>query len=155
MIGLLRCLLALSTLLGTAPSGAPSLAGSGSIKVLYYSPGVMARVARCHMDPRCGDAGDYVPTLRIRPDVQCLTAVNWGARSLVAQNALIVVDFRDRSTGKDIRVKCQAVDWEQIGHASSKERKPDISRLEIDYSTAARIHAVPANTTAKLVRVEK
>lgn len=113
---------------------------------LRYDPGVMERVARCHMRRGCGTAGDYVPTLRLRPDRTCLTAVRYADRGHVASNAIYLVRFYNPVTGLYGAIeRCQPVDWQQKRHATSYRR------LEVDAETARRNGFYRAGKTSAII----
>ena len=122
------------------------------VQVLYYSRGVMERVARCHMTRGCGDGGDYVPTLRLRPDRTGLTAVNWNSRWMVGANVIIVAQLWNpvkRQWGPVERL--QPADWQQRRHSTGNRQ-----RLEVDWNTARRAQFTRDGTTvARIIRIER
>jgi hypothetical protein len=130
-------------------SGEP-LSKPPGVRVLFYGKGRMERTFRLHQDPRRAKTGDYIPTLRRRPDADCLTAVNWESRWMLAANVVLVVDFYDPHQKRYERHRCQVADYQQRRHSTGR-----VQRLEIDYVTAQRVNAVPSNTTARIVRVEE
>lgn len=147
--GLAICLLALA--MGVSMLTAPvEAAKPPGIQTLFYSKGVMERVFANHMNPRFARTGDYVPTLRRRADADCLVAVNYNSRGWVRQNVVLVIDFWDPVQRRYERHRCQPSDWQQRRHSTDSRQ-----RFEVDWGTAKSVNAVPNNTTARLVRVER
>lgn len=118
------------------------------IQVLYYSRGVMARVAQNHMNPAFARSGDYVPGMRLRRDADCLTAVNWNSRWMLGANVVLVVDLYDKVQQRWERHRCQASDYQQRRHSTGSRQ-----RLEIDWETAVVVNAVPSNTVARIIEL--
>jgi hypothetical protein len=118
-----------------------------NIRTIFYSRGVMERVARNHMNPRFPE-GDYVPTLRLTEQEMggCLTAVNWRSRHWVRDNQPLIIDFWDRVDRRWERHRCRAVDWQKRQDSTGQTQ-----RFELDYDTALSVNAVPQNTIARLV----
>lgn len=116
------------------------------IQVLYYGPGVMERVFRVHQT--ADRTGDHVPGLVRQPGVDCLVAVNWNTHNWVYHNTVLTIDFWDRVERRWERHSCQVSDWQRRRDSTGTRQ-----RFEIDWGTAAAVHAVPNNTIARLVAV--
>lgn len=121
------------------------------VKVLYYSKGVMARVYRNRTNPAFARTGDYVQGMRLRPDIDGMTAVNWNSRWMLGANVVIVADLWDAKQQRWERYRLQPVDHQQRRHSTGATQ-----RLEVDYGIAQRVNMVRAGTTtARIVRVER
>ncbi len=141
----------LVTLLSPLLVSASTVSRPQGIRTLFYSKGVMERVARNHQNPRF-PPGDYVPTLRLTPAELrgCLVAVNWQSRAWVAQNTRLTIDFWHPRRRVWVRKVCRPADWQQQRHSTGSRQ-----RFELDYETAVEVGAYPNNTVARLVRVER
>lgn len=148
----LRAMVAMLFAFSVDLAGASPVANRpAGVKTLYYSDGVMSRVARCHMTPGCG-VGNYVPSMRLRSDRTCLTAVNYNSRWMLGANVIIVARFWNPRTQRWGPVeRCQAADYQQRRHSTGS-----VQRLELDYATALRNGFVRDGTTvAQILRIER
>ena len=140
----------LVALLSPLVAGGASLKPSG-VRVLFYSKGVMAQVYRNRTNPSYARSGDYVRGMRLRKDVDGMTAVNYQSRWMLAANVVIVADIWDSKQKRWERYRLQAVDHQQRRHSTGSTQ-----RLEVEYSIAQRVNMVRAGTTtARIVRVER
>lgn len=149
---ILIALILLAALLSplSASGGALGMRPQG-IKVLYYSKGVFEKVLKNRTNPTFARTGDYVKGMRLRGDVDCMTAVNYQSRWMLAANVALVVDIYNPVKRTWVRARCQAVDHQQKRHSTGA-----VQRLELDYATARRAQFTrDGTTTARIIRVEK
>jgi hypothetical protein len=134
-----------------APSAPTVQALPQGIQTLYYSRGVMGRVAHCHMTPGCG-VGNYVRGMRLRRDADGMTAVNWQSRWMLSANVVLVVKLYDpvyRVWRGPYRL--QVTDYQQQRHSTGNRQ-----RLEVNWEIARAAHFTGNGTTvAQILRIER
>jgi hypothetical protein len=141
----------LTALLSPLIASGDTLHRPSGVKVLYYSPGVMSKVARNRTNPAFARTGDYVRGMKLRKDVDGYVAVNWQSRAWLAQNVVIVADIRNPVTREWVRVRLQPVDHQQARHSTGA-----VQRLEVGWELAKRLQFTREGTTvARIVRVER